>query len=145
MCGEVSAIKAEVKLFSSLRHPTPIVSGFLKSRPYRNFNPRRLRERGICPITRDCSSFHKCGVTKLHFILAVHSCVIYFEANLTPHVNPSLWVNPSLKQPSNVDVIFSVVSIYCQTTVHSKYWLFSWVIRYNMKERHYFLTFFCWK
>ena len=100
-------------------HPTPVVSGFFKSRPYRNFNPRRLRERGICHITRDCSSFHKCGVTKLHFILAVHSCVIYFEANLTPHVNPSLWVNPSLKQPSVVDVIFSVVSIYCQTTVHS--------------------------
>ena len=95
------------------------MSGFFKSRPYRNFNPHRLHERGICPITRDCSCFHKCGVTKLHFISPVHSCFIHFEANLTPHVYPSLGEHPSLKQPGNVDVTFSVVSNYCQTTVNS--------------------------
>ena len=100
-------------------HPTPIVSGFFKSRPYRNFNPHRLHERGICPITRDCSCFHKCGVTKLHFISPVHSCFFHFEANLTPHVHPSLGKLPSLKRSDDVDVYFSVVSIYCQTTAHS--------------------------
>ena len=97
-------------------HPTPVVSGFFKSRPYRNFNPHRLHERGICPITRDCSCFHKCGVTKLHFISPVHSCFFHFKANLTPHVHPSLGKLPSLKRSDDVDVYFSVVSIYCQTT-----------------------------
>ena len=64
--------------------------------------------------------FSKCGVTKLHFNLPmVHSCVIHFEANLTPHVHPSLGEHPSLKQPGNVDVKFLIVSIYCQTTAHS--------------------------
>ena len=48
ICPEDYKVNKELieKLFS-LAHPTPIVSGFLKIRPYRNYNPRRLRERVI--------------------------------------------------------------------------------------------------
>ena len=72
---------------------------------------------GICILTRDFSCFRKCGVINCTSI--VHSYFIHFEANLTPHVHPSLGEHPSLKQPGNVDVNFSVVSNYCQTTVNS--------------------------
>ena len=74
--------------------------------------------RDLCP-KEGLQLFSKCGVTKLHFNLPmVHSFVIHFEENLTPHVRPLLGEHPSLKQPGNVDVKFSVVSIYCQTTAH---------------------------
>ena len=57
---------------------------------------------------------------KPHFnSLTVHSCAIHFEANLTPHVHPLLGKLPSLKRSDYVDVYFSVVSIYYQTTAHS--------------------------
>ena len=71
----------------------------------------RLHRGGICPnegFPRNCTLT----------VPMAYSCLINFLSQSDSR--PSLvWTAPSLKQSSGVDVKFSVVSIYCQTTAHS--------------------------